>query len=316
MGLRKGSILSINTISDEGLILKSSRIAWNAVSVHKMSEGTEKRKKANELGYNASKLILELLRTNNSDTAIEIGMTAIQMFSDGHNYYQVISCIEGLKGLFENSRLKEDVLYYETSTKDIISNYNPRTREDRIDIVYKLIWENGSIGTSNAIKFYKKRTHQKICEPTIVSYCRMLKYEQRILSLGGPTGIPIEMFPNNAISLNRESSYNKVNFFEGELKMKTNLFKPIYNLPHRKNTTVYEIENGNDPRVFALIEPGKSISPRYKDWGGITNMPSKLGVEGTLHPIELMPEFGFKLIINDIFDADFLTDCKIRQVEM
>ena len=31
-----------------------------------------------------------------------------------------------------------------------------------------------------------------------------------------------------------------------------------------RNANIYEVANGNDPRVFALIEPGKSITPALK----------------------------------------------------
>jgi hypothetical protein len=278
-----------------------------------MEEGTEKRKKANELGYNTAKLLLELLRIDKSDIAIEISMTAIQMFFDGHNYHQVLSCIERLRSLFEGTRLEEDVVDFEKSAKNALGKNNTGTKEDRIEILYGLVWEKGSIGTSDAMKFYKERTHKTICEPTIVSYCKMLKFEQRILSFGGPTGRPIEMFPNNSVSLNREGTYDKVNFFEGFLKPKASLFEAIWDASHRKNTLVYEVENGNDPRVFALIEPGISIPPKFKDLGGISKMSTKLGVEGRLHPINVMPKFGFKLI-EDINDADFLSECKVQPV--
>jgi hypothetical protein len=278
-----------------------------------MDEGTEKRKKANELGYNTAKLLLELLRIGKSDIAIEISMTAIQMFFDGHNYHQVLSCIERLRSLFEGTRLEEDVVDFENSAKNALGKNNTGTKEDRIEILYGLVWEKGSIGTSDAMKFYKERTHKTICEPTIVSYCKMLKFEQRILSFGGPTGRPIEMFPNNSVSLNREGTYDKVNFFEGFLKPKASLFEAIWDASHRKNTLVYEVENGNDPRVFALIEPGISIPPKFKDLGGISKMSTKLGVEGRLHPINVMPKFGFKLI-EDINDADFLSECKVQPV--
>jgi len=89
--------LSTDLNRENDIIYKCSETSWRAVSVHKMSDGTEKRKMANELGYNAVKLILELLRSTNSEVAIEIGMTAIQMFLDGHNYHQTISCIERLR---------------------------------------------------------------------------------------------------------------------------------------------------------------------------------------------------------------------------
>ncbi|MFV9677757.1 MAG: hypothetical protein ACNYVW_08930, partial [Methanosarcinales archaeon] len=250
-----------------------------------MAEGTKKRKKANELGYDTTRLLLELLRRGNSDIAIEISMTAIQMFFDGHNYHQVLSCIERLRGLFEGSRLEEDVVDFETSAKNTLGKTDTRTKEDRIDVLYSLVWEKGSLGTSDAMKFYKERTQSTISEPTIVSYCKMLKFEQRILSFGGPTGRPIEMFPNNSVSLNREGTYDKVNFFEGVLKAKNNLFDAIWDVPRRKNARVYEVVNRNDPRVFALIEPGKSIPPKFKDLGGISKISTKLGVEGTLHPI-------------------------------
>lgn len=308
--------MSINTTNENDLIRKCTETSWYAVSIHKMAEGTEKRKKANELGYDTTRLVLELLRRGNSDIAIEISMTAIQMFFDGHNYHQVLSCIERLRSLFEGSRLEEDVVDFETSAKNALEKTNIGTKEDRIDILYSLVWEKGSIGTSDAMKFYEERTHKTICEPTIVSYCKMLKFEQRILSFGGPTGRPIEMFPNNSVSLNREGTYDKVGFYEGLLKPKSTLFEAIWDAPRRKNALVYEVENGNDPRVFALIEPGKSIPPKFK--GGISKISQKLvGVEGRLHPIKLMPEFGFKLIeklIEDINDADFLTECKVRPV--
>ena len=305
--------MSINTTNKNDLICKCTETSWYAVSIHRMAEGSEKRKKANELGYDTTRLILGLLRRGNSDIAIEISMTALQMFFDGHNYHQVLSCIERLRSLFEGSRLEEDVVDFETSAKNALGKTNTGTKEDRIDILYSLVWEKGSIGTSDAMKFYEERTHKTICEPTIVSYCKMLKFEQRILSFGGPTGRPIEMFPNNSVSLNRGGTYDKVGFFEGLLKPKSKLFEAIWDVPRRKNTRVYEVENGNDPRVFALIEPGKSIPLRFKDLGGISKMSSKLGVEGRLHPIKVMPEFGFKLI-EDINDADFLSECKVRPV--
>ncbi|KAF5432894.1 hypothetical protein C5S39_02530 [Candidatus Methanophagaceae archaeon] len=310
---RRVSTLSINTANGNDLIRKCTETSWYAVSIHKMAEGTKKRKKANELGYDTTRLLLELLRKGNSDIAIEISMTAIQMFFDGHNYHQVLSCIERLRGLFEGSRLEEDVVDFETLAKNALGKTDTRTKEDRIDVLYSLVWEKGSLGTSDAMKFYKERTQSTISEPTLVSYCKMLKFEQRILSFGGPTGRPIEMFPNNSVSLNREGTYNRVNFFEGVLKAKSNLFDPIWDVPRRKNARVYEVENGNDPRVFALIEPGKSIPPKFKDLGGISKIYTKLGVEGTLHPIKSMPEFGFKLI-EDIKDADFLSECKVRPV--
>ena len=306
------STLSINTTNENDLIRKCTETSWYAVSIHKMADGAEKRKKANELGYNTARLILEVLRIGKSDIAIEVSMTAIQMFSDGHNYHQVLSCIEKLRGLFEGSRLEDDVVDVETSAKNALGKTNTRTKEDKIDILYSLVWEKGSIGTSDAMKLYKERTHSTICATTIASYCKMLKFEHRILSFGGPTGRPIEMFPNNSVSLNRESTYDKVNFFEGKLIPKSNLFEAIWDAPQRKNTLVYEVENGNDPRVFALIEPGKSI-PRRFNLEGISKMSSKLGVEGRLHPIKVMSEFGFKLIVN-INDADFLTECKVRPV--
>ena len=43
-------------------------------------------------------------------------------------------------------------------------------------------------------------------------------------------------------------------------------------------------------------------------------MPPKLGVEGKLFSSEVMPQYGFKFVEN-IQDADFLTDCKIRVLE-
>ena len=304
--------MSINTTNKNDLIRKCTETSWYAVSIHKMDEGTEKRKKANELGYDTTRLILELLRMDNSDIAIEISMTAIQMFFDGHNYHQVLSCIERLRGLFDGTRLEEDVVNFEPSAKNALGNTNPGTKEDKIDILYSLVWEKGSIGTSDAMKFYKERTHKTISATTIISYSKMLKFEQRILSFGGPTGRPIEMFPNNSVSLNRGGTYGKSSFFEGVLKPKNRLFEPIWDVPHRKNAHVYEVENGNDPRVFALIEPGKSIPPRFK--GGISEMSQNLvGVEGRLHPIKVMPEFGFKLF-EDINDADFLSECKVRPV--
>jgi len=302
--------LSTDLNNETDLILKCSETSWRAVSIHKMADGSEKRKMANELGYNTVKLILELLRSGNSEIAIEIGMAAIQMFFDGHNYHQTISCIERLREPFEDSRLKDDIIEYETNSKKALKSSITETMDDRIDFLYSLIWENGCMGTSDAIKFFKTRTQLPICEPTILSYSKILKYEHRILSFGGPTGRPIEMFPNNSISLNREVSYNKKNFFEGKLIAKSNLFKPNWNVPNRKNTRVYEIENGNDPRVFALIEPGESITSKFKHLGGISNMPNKLGVEGKLHPIKSIPEFGYE-IINNINDADFLTECKV-----
>lgn len=305
--------MSTNSINENELILKCSETSWRGVSIHKMAEGTEKRKKANDLGYKAVKLILELLRLKKSEIAIEIGMTAIQMFSDGHNYHQVISCIEGLREPFEDSRLIEDVFEYETSAKKEIKNSNVDKKENKIDILYSLVWENGCLGTSDAIKFYKERTNSPISEPTIILYCRILKSEQRIISIGGPTGRPIEMYPNNSISLNRKSSYAKVNFFEGNLRPSSKLFEPIWDAPFRKNSFVYEVQNGNDPRIFALIEPGESIPPRLKEYKGISKMPSKVGVEGKLHPVSIMPKYGFRLIEN-INDADFLSDCRIQKV--
>ena len=304
----------IDTVNQNDIIRKCTETAWDAVFVHKMPEGSEKRKKANELGHTASKLILDLIRIEDSDFAVEIGMTAIQMFFDGHNYHQVLACIEGLKEFTTNSRLLEDVIEYKKVAINSINNFHPKTKEDKIDILYNLVWEKGCIGTTDSIKIYKKRTNLPISEPTIVSYCKMLKYEHRILLFGGPTGIPIEMYPNNSISLNRKSSYEKVNFFEGNLTIKNNLFKPVWESPKRKNTNVYEIENGNDPRVFALIEPGISIPHKYKSLGGISKMPPKLGVEGKLFSSEVMPQYGFKFVEN-IQDADFLTDCKIRVLE-
>ncbi|MCZ7399619.1 MAG: hypothetical protein O8C62_08075 [Candidatus Methanoperedens sp.] len=302
--------MSTDLNEEDDTILKCSETSWRAVTIHKMTDGTEKRKMANELGYNAVKLILELLRSGNSEIAIEIGMAAIQMFFDGHNYHQAISCIERLREPLEDSRLKEDVIEYETYSKDALKSSIIETVDNRIDILYSLIWENGCMGTSDAIKFFEKRTKSTITEPTILSYCKVLKFEQRIISFGGPTGRPIEMFPNNSISLNREVSYNKKNFFEGNLIAKNNLFKPNWDVPNRKNTRVYEIENGNDPRVFALIEPGESITSKFKHLGGISNMSHKLGVEGKLHPIKSIPEFGYEIIKN-INDADFLTECKV-----
>ena len=304
----------IDTINQNVIIRKCTETAWDAVFVHKMPEGSEKRKKANELGHTASKLILDLIRIGDSDFAVEIGMTAIQMFFDGHNYHQVLASIEGLREFTINSRLLEDVIEYDELAINAIKNSHPKTKDDKVDFLYNLVWEMGCIGTTDSIKIYKKRTNLPISEPTIVSYCRMLKYEHRILLFGGPTGRPIEMYPNNSISLNRKSSYAKVNFFEGILTIKNNLFKPVWESPKRKNTNVYEIENGNDPRVFALIEPGISISQKYKNSGGISKMPSKLGVEGKLFPLEVMPQYGFELVKN-IKDADFLTECKIRLLE-
>lgn len=306
------NILSIDTTNKDKIIRKCAEISWCAVSNHKMPEGPEKRKKSNEIGYRAVKHILELLRINEVDVAIEIGMVAIQMFYDGHNYHQVLSCVEGLKDDFKNSRLIDDVVEYETNAKSAIEKPNPNTMDGKIDILYNLVWENGCLGTSDAINFYKKLIEKPITEPTVLSYCRMLKYEQRIVSFGGPTGRPIEMFPNNSISLNREESYKKVNFFEGNLVAKLNLFNPVWDAPYRKNTFVYEVQNGNDPRVFALIEPGVSIPPKFKKMGlSLSNMPGNSGVEGTLYPIKSMPDFGFKPI-EELNDADFLTGCKVR----
>lgn len=307
----KVNTLSTDTINKNELLHKCTETAWHAISIHNKADGQEKRREANELGYKAVKQILELLRIGNSEVAIDIGMTAIQMFFDGHNYHQVLSCIEGLRDSFNQSRLSEDITDYEISSENALINPDPRETEGRIDLIYSLIWEKGCLGTSDAIRLYKERTHLTISEPTIVRYCKTLRFERRILSHGGPTGRPYEMFPNNSISLNRGGSYEKVNFFEGALKAKNNLFEQIWDIPHRQNTRVYEIENGNDPRVFALIEPGKSISLNFKGLGGISNMPSKLGVEGTLHPINCMPIFGFKPI-KEINDADFLTECKVR----
>lgn len=304
------------TGNQDDLIIKSSQYAWRAVSIHKMVDGPEKRKKANELGHILVRHILALLRDGNSDFAIEIGMNSIQMFYDAHNYHQVLSCIEGLMESYEGSRLQEDIYDYEISAKKAIKNSHVKTKEDKIDVLYNIIWENGCIGTTDALKSFKKRTHKTISEPTIVSYSKILKSERRILSFGGPTGRPIEMYPNNSISLNRKSTYNKKNFFEGNLLAKNNLFEPVYGLSHRKNANIYEVENGNEPRVFALIEPGNSISSMYKKMGGITSMPEKLGIEGKLHPIELIPDFGFKIKKDEgLNDADFLTECKIKQLE-
>lgn len=311
MVLRRVNILSINTTDD--LIRKCSEIAWSAKSNHEKADGTDKRKNANELGYRAVKHILELLRIGDSELAIEIGITAIQMFSDGKNYHQVLSCIEGLRNHFEQSRLEDDTIYYENSAKISLENLDPKTLDGRMDILYNLVWENGCLGTSDAMRFFKEKTGEPICEPTILSYSKILKFEHRIISYGGPTGRPIEMFPNNSISLNRKDSYEKVNFFEGNLKAKSNLFKPVWDSPHRKNAIVYEIENGNDPRVFALIEPGISIPPKIKKLGGLSNMLSMSGVEGMLHPIVSMPKFGFKPI-KEINDADFLTECKVLSI--
>ena len=56
------TILSISITSHDRIIRKSSELTWRAVSVHKMPEGAEKRKVANELGDQAVKYILKLLR--------------------------------------------------------------------------------------------------------------------------------------------------------------------------------------------------------------------------------------------------------------
>ena len=116
--------MSINTTNENDLIRKCTETSWYAVSIHKMADGAEKRKKANELGYNTARLILELLRIGKSDIATEMGITAIQLFSDGHNYHQVLSCIERLRSLFESSRLEEDVVDFENSAKNALGQTN------------------------------------------------------------------------------------------------------------------------------------------------------------------------------------------------
>lgn len=102
------------------LIRKGTEASWYAVTIHKMADGAEKREKANELGYNTARLVQELLYIGKSDIAVELGMITIQLFFDGHNYHQVLSCIERLRSLFVGSRLEEDIVNYENLAKNAL----------------------------------------------------------------------------------------------------------------------------------------------------------------------------------------------------
>ncbi len=175
--------MSINTT--DSLIRKCSEIAWYAKSNHELADGIYKRKNANELGYRAVKHILELLRIGYSDLAIEIGMTAIQMFSDGNNYHQVLSCIEGLRDYFRQSRLEDDALDYENSAKISLEELDSKTLDGRIDILYNLVWENGCLGTSDAMKFFKKKLVYKLVSQLFSRILRILNLSKEFFLMEG-----------------------------------------------------------------------------------------------------------------------------------
>ena len=139
--------------------------------------------------------------------------------------------------------------------------------------------------------------------PTINSYSSTLHEEKRIFRFGGPSGYKIEMFVNQTVSLSRKLNYGKVAFFEGNLVEKgPNAFKRLWtkSMSHRK---VYEIENGNDPKTYAIVEPDSVLDTKA--------LQGELGVLGDLFPLEHMPEYGFKPY-SDVEMADFLVNCSLK----
>ena len=288
-------------IAKDALFAESSRIAWKSKEISTMKDDIERKRMANSLAMEAAKCALDFTRIGETDFAIETGITAIYLFLKGGHYLQVLSSIEGFRDKLVNTRFRGDIEYYSSEAEKCMKSPDISKRSGRLDALYRLVWEKSGIGTTDAIKKMGKLCGKTFERGTINRYTAILAREKRVYRLGGPTGFPLEIFLNQSRTLSRKMNYGKVAFFEGSLiEQGPRYFKRDWGcgVSHRK---IYEIENGNDPKAYAILEAETMLN---------TSIRSR-GVMGHLHPISEMPNYGF-IPQMDITIADFLFNCSIR----
>lgn len=296
-----------DTVETE-LLSEVSKIAWESTRVARITNEHERRKTSNRLAMKSAKCTLDLIRAGREDIALETGVTTIYLFHLGEHYGQVISCSEALEDRIAGTRFEVDMeCYLETAVTNMKSP-NVSTKNGRLNALYSLIWEKGVLGTTEAMNEMLRRFGRWISNPTANWYSRTLHLERRAYRLGGPTGYKIEMFLNQSVSLSREKNYGKVAFFEGQLVERgPNMFRRLWkrDTGHRR---VFEIENGNDPRTFAILAPEPEYGGRRKE----SFATDEYGVLGELHPLSDMPDYGFEPIL-DFSMADFLANGSVRR---
>lgn len=298
-------ILSQDIVKDD-LLDKVEELSWEAKKISDEEESHERRKKANKLGMRGANYTLELLEAGKKEIALEIGMNSIFLFYIGRHFGQVLNSIEALYDYAQGTRFEEDISYYRSKTKKRMNNFE-NEKIDAMDALYTLIWKNGILGTTEAHKKMKEKYNIKRTNPSINKYSDLLAEENRIYRLGGPSGYPIEMFIDQTVSLSREMSYGKTAFFEGYLKEKgPDNFKRLWDETD-SNARVFEIENGTNPSAFAILE--SPIEAPYFD-GTITDK-IELGIFGELHPIQDMPDYGFRPKQSEV-RSDFIVNCEVR----
>jgi hypothetical protein len=301
--------LCANTAEDK-LVSAVSKIAWESKKVPKISDEIRMRETANRLAMESAKYTLDLLRLQRDDIAVESGMTAVYLFFIGEHYSQVISCSEELRERIKGTRFEDDLRDYIEDAHKSMKSPDLSKRNGKINALYSLICEKGVLGTTSAMREMKDRFKKTISNPTINLYSKLLHRQNRAYRLGGPTGYKIEMFVNQSITLSRQINYGKIAYFKGKLiERGTKHFRRLWEQDY-KQRRIFEIENGNDPRAFALIDP-QSQQKRFRMNENEIKKGSECGVFGDLHPILEIKKFGFEPV-EKIQVADFLVNCRLR----
>ena len=287
----------------KNLLKEASEVAWASKKIQTIENSHKRRASANQTAMKAAKCTLDLNRIGREEIAIETGVTSAFLFLLGGHYGQVLSSAEALHASTENTRFEEDIEYYIKEAEVKLREPDVSSVDGRLDALYSLVWKYGILGTTEAMNELYERFDLKKSNPTINSYSSTLYEEKRIFRLGGPTGYRIEMFVNQTVSLSRKLNYGKVAFFEGNLvEQGPNAFERLWtkSMSHRK---VYAIENGNDPKTYAIVEPDSVYDTKALQGG--------LGVLGDLFPLKHMPDYGFKPY-TDVGMADFLVNCSLK----
>lgn len=301
MDLTGGTILSIDT--NKIIIKEASRVSWESRGIQHIKNVYEQHKRANQLAMDAAKCSLNLKRNNNNDLSIELAITATYLFYVGAHYGQVLSCTNAMKKFVKGTRFEEDICHYAEKASELLHFPDITQKIGRIDALYSIIWDKSITGTTDALLQLNNKFNVNLTNSTINSYSKILHQENRIYRLGGPKGFQLEFFINQKTTISRSMNYGKIAFFEGRLVERgPAYFERLWNIQtgHRK---VFEIENGNDPKTYAIMELNEK-----KDRGGA--YATNVGVYGKLYPINKMDEFGYRPIKTDPY-GDFIMNCSL-----
>ncbi|MCJ2669829.1 MAG: hypothetical protein LN416_04895 [Candidatus Thermoplasmatota archaeon] len=290
------------------MVSEASKVAWESTSLTRIESGHERKRVGNALAERASTLTHDLLRAGKEDLAVELGMTTTYLFHIGEHYAQVLDSVQAMKDRIKGTRFEPDMEYYVDWAKSEMEDPDTSKKSGRLAALYTLVWEKRVIGTMEAVQEMASRFGKPVSNSTVNAYSRILHEERRICRLGGPTGFRIEMFPNIRRALSRQSSYGKKAFFAGQLRERgPSTFKRQWDVDVSQRR-VFEIENGNDPRAFAILTP--ELKYREARMVGESIANGGYGVSGELHPLHDMPDFGFEPV-QDLQMADFLVDCSV-----